>query len=383
MLDWQSCESEQCLGVLIGHCMYWIALTNADVLLQTSLKIASKLLQHVASCTVCLVSSQAQQRHEPRGQNRLLHGDAFSGSMPGCNVGQFFLCAEPVSLCRMLQFHLDSGCSDPVLPAFFLSSCCCFSHLRRPSGGDFLWTCGAILVPHLVRRARIVWHPDMYMPIPWVATTTPEALKVRRLLGDIYFQLFPRLTTMAYGVVAALIYTDTQLLESFKRHRRAAGCALCLMLVNFVWVIMTNKIGGESHPEYLISNKWVLFAGFVGYLGIIQPAAMALAILCLVSDPWKPNKTVARAISWMSDQTYDVYLLHPLVLMGLISLFPPSTWFFSGNASTPPAMAFWAFGALTLALSIFGGYLQRALCAVFAAGLCAVGNQGTRTSKSR
>eukprot|EP00884_Botryococcus_braunii_P020302 jgi/Botrbrau1/6956/Bobra.0215s0033.1 len=259
------------------------------------------------------------------------------------------------TLAVQIQFYL-------LLPVLLL--------LLQPSRKNFrwriLWICAVPFISQAVRRIRIVWHPDMYMPIPWFGPFTPEAQKLQLLMGYEYFNLLPRLTTLACGVVAALIYIDPRLLESFKRHRRAVRYMLSLMMVNFVLVFLTNKFGPESRPEYWIANKWVLFAGFVGHVTIIQPSAVTLAILYVASDPWKPPKAVAAAISWMSEQTYDIFLVHVFVLIGLFTVFPPSKWFFS--APTPPFGAYMGFTALALALSILVGYLQRAMCSVFVLG---------------
>lgn len=135
---------------------------------------------------------------------------------------------------------------------------------------------------------------------------------------------------------------------------------LRILLLSIGGGLGLNKLGAQEDATHPLSNKGLMFVGFVISLGIIQPATVALAILYFASEKEKPGGRLAKGVSWTANQTYDVYLLHPLVLFMLFWAVPPSGWFFSGAAASKAT--FFAFGALTLTLSILAGYLQRTVC---------------------
>lgn len=138
---------------------------------------------------------------------------------------------------------------------------------------------------------------------------------------------------------------------------------LGVMVASICGGLGMNILGAREDPTHPFSQKGPMFFSFVIFLGVVHPATIALAAVYVASAEKKPNEKVAATVSWFAKQTYDVFLLHPLLLMLIFSVFPPSTWFFT--ADTSPAAKFFAVGALTLALSAFAGYLQRAVCAVF------------------
>lgn len=133
-----------------------------------------------------------------------------------------------------------------------------------------------------------------------------------------------------------------------------------------------NKMGAREDSAHPLSQKGLMFVGFVISLGIVQPATVALATIYLASTADKPSEKVVTTISWLAEQTYDIYLLHPFVLIFLFWIFPPSMWFFTGTSSS--AARFFTFGALTLALSMLGGYFQRRLCSRCVSHISAVAN---------
>lgn len=148
---------------------------------------------------------------------------------------------------------------------------------------------------------------------------------------------------------------------------------LLLGLLIFICAsLCVNIIGPEVILAHPLNQKGPLFFQFVIFPGVLLPGTIALAVVYLASVEEKPSKEVAAANAWFARQTYDVYLFHPLVLMILFAVFPPSTWFYTGDSSS--ATMFLAFGALTLTLSILGGYLQRALCSACMAQLSALAN---------
>lgn len=137
---------------------------------------------------------------------------------------------------------------------------------------------------------------------------------------------------------------------------------LRILLIGISGGLALNKMGAREDPAHPLSQKGLMFVGFVISLGILQPATVALAVVYMASAEDKPSEKVAFTVSWLAKQTYDIYLLHPLVLIFLFMISPPSLWFFTGTSSS--AARFFLFGALTLALSMLGGYVQRRLCSV-------------------
>lgn len=154
---------------------------------------------------------------------------------------------------------------------------------------------------------------------------------------------------------------------------RAIIKSLLLIAVTLISAGMgVNIIGPEEDLAHPFNQKAILFFLFVIFFGVLLPAIIALAVVYMASIEEKPSEKVAAIISWSARQTYDVFLLHPLVLILLFTVFPPSTWFFAGDSAS--TMSFFAFGALTLTLSVLGGYLQRAMCSVCMAQLSALTN---------
>eukprot|EP00884_Botryococcus_braunii_P009350 jgi/Botrbrau1/18416/Bobra.0072s0009.1 len=254
------------------------------------------------------------------------------------------------SLAVQVQFYL-------ILPIILL--------LLRPSAPNFrwrvFWTCVATSLTVLVLRAKILRDPRVHMPVPLLGPHTPENSALVLLLAEkSYYTLVPRLNAMAYGVVAALVYTDDHLLGLIMRNRKMVKYVLRILLLSISAGLGVNKVGAQEDVTHPLSNKGLMFVGFVLSLGIIQPATIALATVYVASGPEKPGGKLAAVLSWVADQTYDIYLLHPLVLFILFGAIPPSTWFFKGPAASKTT--FFAFGALTLALSIMAGHVQRALC---------------------
>jgi peptidoglycan/LPS O-acetylase OafA/YrhL len=143
------------------------------------------------------------------------------------------------------------------------------------------------------------------------------------------------------------------------RHRKQIKYLLCFLLFGIAAGLPLNKMGAQADPAHPLANKGLMFFGFVISLGVIQPATIALAIVYLATDNGSsnPSNKTERVLSWLAAQTYDVYLLHPLVLFAIFWFVPPSTWFFKGSAASP--ISFFGLGAVTLLLSILAGYLQR------------------------
>ena len=109
--------------------------------------------------------------------------------------------------------------------------------------------------------------------------------------------------------------------------------------------------------------------GFVFITGLLQPLLPFLLVLLACARLPGPSAALHRVLTWtplkwVADVSYDVYLLHPIVILCVWSVLPPSAWYDPANA--------WPFvcvAALVLVLS-FGaatlhGWLVSASCSMF------------------
>lgn len=90
--------------------------------------------------------------------------------------------------------------------------------------------CGAVLA----LRVKLIKNPKVRMPLPLLGPHTPEndALTLF-MLERSYYTLFPRLNALAFGLMAALVYSDARLMQLFNRCFLVMPClqfflSLCL-----------------------------------------------------------------------------------------------------------------------------------------------------------
>lgn len=94
----------------------------------------------------------------------------------------------------------------------------------------------------------------------------------------------------------------------------------------------TNSYGPKPNPDHPAANPAILAIGFVFHTGLLQPLLPASILVLACAGVGRPSAVLAKLLSagvlrWVADISFDVYLLHPLVIMGIWSALPPSSWF--------------------------------------------------------
>lgn len=142
------------------------------------------------------------------------------------------------------------------------------------------------------------------------------------------------------------------------RHQNKVMSASVVLAALVVADCRTNSYGPDPDPDHPAANPAVLAVGFVLVTGLLQPllpfCLLLLSCAGLSGAPRVLSGALSvRVLKWVADVSYDVYLLHPMVIMGLWSVLPPSAWF------TPDSvLPFWAVTCLVMALSIVAAVLH-------------------------
>ena len=111
-----------------------------------------------------------------------------------------------------------------------------------------------------------------------------------------------------------------------------AGTLLCGCLTS-------NRFGPapiEGHP---LNTPGMKIFGVAGVTGLLQPAALTYLLCCAVLGL---SQSASRMLTWkgwrqVADVSYDLYLLHPMVMYAVWTLLPPSAWF---DVNKPSALNF-------------------------------------------
>lgn len=123
----------------------------------------------------------------------------------------------------------------------------------------------------------------------------------------------------------------------------------------------TNSYGPAPDPEHPGANLVTLAVGFVLVSGLLQPLLPCLVLLLACAKLPGPSALLGRVLSWglfrwVSDLSYDVYLLHPIVIFAVWCVLPPSVWFDPNHAAP-----FLHVTCLVVALSFCAAYLHSRL----------------------
>lgn len=141
------------------------------------------------------------------------------------------------------------------------------------------------------------------------------------------------------------------------------------MALALTWLVIidcrTNIYGPTPNAEHPAANPYVLATGFVIFTGLLQPLLPCiLVILVCKYQSGGLAGIVAHALSraWFSHLahvSFNVYLLHPIIIMAIWSLYPPSKWFVPSNA-----MPFASMAVVITVLSILFAVIQAQIVSI-------------------
>ena len=103
--------------------------------------------------------------------------------------------------------------------------------------------------------------------------------------------------------------------------------------------LVSNRFGPapiEGHP---LNTPAMKVFGVAGVTGLLQPAALTYLLCCAVLGLSRRTNRMLMWKGWrqVSDVSYDIYLLHPMVMYAVWTVLPPSAWF---NVQKPSALNF-------------------------------------------
>ena len=98
--------------------------------------------------------------------------------------------------------------------------------------------------------------------------------------------------------------------------------------------------GPVPDPDHAAANPIVLALGFVLFTGLLQPLLPCMILLLTCNGRIEGFlNPLARFLSarWLlniESKSFDIYLLHPIVIMCVWSVHPPSQWLESPKAQS-------------------------------------------------
>ncbi|EIE18239.1 hypothetical protein COCSUDRAFT_45501 [Coccomyxa subellipsoidea C-169] len=171
------------------------------------------------------------------------------------------------------------------------------------------------------------------MPIQTFHPHDAESLELLIFLGrHDYFSSCTRVAPICFGALAALCVLDSAWVQKMARHsRRLHTLWICLILSNFIGFFV-NKNGPQVDPNHIMADPVNLAFAFIGIRGVLSPVLPALTLALITNKRMGETSMVARAFSlpvfqWLAGITYDIFLTHPLVLLCVWYILPPSVWF--------------------------------------------------------
>ncbi|BDA41092.1 probable nose resistant to fluoxetine protein 6 at N-terminal half [Coccomyxa sp. Obi] len=233
---------------------------------------------------------------------------------------------------------------------------------RTPGFRDRVWNAGATVVAlTLVYRsvlfaANRLWQ---YMPIPMFGPFSPQTEPVIDFFARYFYLSFiARLCPMCLGILTALAVTNPRGHNLITRHSGKLLVATVAVFLMMMGGSAEQKIGLEHDPAHPTADPVILGGAIIVQMGLISPLLTVFTLLLTTTGQAGLPKRLADALSnpllaRVADLSYDIYLVHPLVIFGVWSVLPPSTWFFFNNP-----IPFALVACLVLALSAAAAWVQ-------------------------
>ena len=135
-----------------------------------------------------------------------------------------------------------------------------------------------------------------------------------------------------------------------RRKGTSSGFALSAGVLLY-GTLLSNRFGPapiEGHP---LNTPGMKIFGVACITGLLQPAALTYLLCCAVLGL---SQRATRMLTWkgwrqVADVSYDMYLLHPMVMYAVWTALPPSAWFHVGK---PSAVKFVAVSSVVFWVSL-------------------------------
>ncbi|CAL8465660.1 g5196 [Coccomyxa elongata] len=149
-----------------------------------------------------------------------------------------------------------------------------------------------------------------------------------------YFGTFARLCPLCWGALTAIAVLDADCIRILSGHRKKVeGLWVLLICSNFIGCFV-NKIGPNKDPAHPLSDSVRHAFAYIIIQGVLSPLLPATTLMLTTTQ--RPAAGVSAllakflssaAFKWLADITYDIYLTHALVFLGIWYVLPPSSWF--------------------------------------------------------
>lgn len=154
-----------------------------------------------------------------------------------------------------------------------------------------------------------------------------------------YIAFLPRLSHLATGVLTQLLVSQAWWRPWVERHVPTASVLAIAALTLVTLTCFGNRFGPHPDPTHPLADPIMRVSVAVGLSGVLQPLALAYILAYAVAS--RPQSMLyrfltGRFLSTVARLSYDVYLLHPMVVLGVWTIFPPDTWFWLPRPSPWP-----------------------------------------------
>lgn len=176
-----------------------------------------------------------------------------------------------------------------------------------------------------------------------------------------YIAFLPRLSHLATGVLTYQLVSQAWWGPWVQRHWPTASGAGLAALTLVTLTCFGNRFGPHPDPKHPLADPLTRVSVAVGLSGVLQPLALAYILAYAVacrSQSWSYRFLTGRFLAIVARLSYDVYLLHPIVVLGVWTIFPPDTWF---RLPRPSPWSFLGVSALVLLASLAAAAAHAAL----------------------